>query len=217
MKFKYAFIDFDGTIANSEPGVKKCLYEGFDAIGLERPSDERVHEMIGPPFTLSMKMFYDLEGEVVQKMISAYRGKYDKDGYNDLKFYDGIEEMLSILKNNGCIVALATSKPKKFSRKIIEEFGYSRFFDYVGGAECDGKNESKKDVIVDCIKNLNVSNLNEVVMIGDRLYDIDGAKEMGLKSIGVLWGFGSREELESHGADYVFETPKEVANFVISD
>ena len=212
-KFKYALIDLDGTLINSEGGIARCLKLALSSIGIENVTEKRIKEMIGPPFVVSMKTFYGKEGQTVEKMLKVYRGQYDIDGWSDIKIYDGIWELLDTLKKKGLTLAVATSKPRKFTDKIIEKFGFKSYFDYVGAAEADGVKESKREVINSVFANHNIQNPEEVIMIGDTKYDIIGAKESGVASIGVLWGFGKREDFVKEDADYILETPKDVADF----
>ena len=130
--------------------------------------------------------------------------------------YDGVPEMLEKLKNGGKKLVLATSKPEVFAKRIIDHFGLADLFDLVVGASFDDSRKNKDQVIayaLDCIKADDIA--SEVIMIGDRLHDIEGAKASGMKSIGVLWGYGSREELEAAGADFICESVSELFDGII--
>jgi len=213
--FKYALIDLDGTLINSESGIKRCLKLSLASIGIENVTDQRIKEMIGPPFRVSMKVFYNLEAEAVDKMLRVYRGQYDIDGWSDIAIYDGIFDLLKALKDEGIILAVATSKPRRFTEKIVKQFGFLPYFSYVGAADADGINERKSEVIKSVFENLHIENPDDVVMIGDTKYDIIGAKECGIASLGVLWGFGKYEEIDAAGADYILERPNDVAKFLL--
>ncbi|MDD4839965.1 MAG: HAD hydrolase-like protein [Clostridia bacterium] len=216
-KIRYALFDLDGTLTNSEGGIARCITTALNSIGIEDVSDERIKEMIGPPFRVSMKIFYDMEGEVVDKMLSVYRDQYDIDGWSDNVVYDGIMDLLKKLHEAGIILAVATSKPRRFTEKIVKHFGFSPYFSFVGAATDDGVLDRKSAVIESVLKNLNIENRDEVIMIGDRKYDIIGAKETQVASMGILWGFGDREELAEAGADYIMETTQDVANFFLGN
>ncbi len=124
--------------------------------------------------------------------------------------YDGVPEMLSELKNRGVKIALATSKPYEFSIKILKHFAMYQYFDFFGAATMDGKISKKEDVIVKLLEDMGVADRSELLMIGDRYHDIEGAKANNLDSAGVLWGYGSKEELENAGADYILNGPADI-------
>ena len=130
----------------------------------------------------------------------------------EAKVYGGIDRLLERLKEDGKVLAVATSKPEHFARKILERFGLADYFTCIAGASMDGSRSSKEDVIAYALAQCEVTERARVVMIGDREHDIYGAGKQGLDSVGVLFGFGSRKELEAAGADYIVNTPDEIMN-----
>ncbi len=142
----------------------------------------------------------------------AYYREYFRDkGIFENEVYPEIPEVLRTLKESGAIVALATSKPYEFAVRILEHFGLIQYFDYFGAATMDGRISKKTDVIAHLIEDLGDVDRSEVLMVGDRDQDINGAKANRLHSVGVLWGYGSSEELQGAGADFVLERPKNLA------
>lgn len=214
MKYKYLLFDLDGTLINSKQGIKNCLIKGLESVGIEAPTDEQITKMIGPPFRVSMREFYNLEGEIVEQMNTIYRNEYDIHGWKEILVYDGVVEMLKELKQKGYILALATSKPIRYSQRICDHFGFSEYMDFVSGASDDGKRDAKIDILKHIFENLNIENKDEVVLVGDTKYDVVGANTMGIDCIGVDWGFGTREDLLNHGAVEVFDFPKEVVQYL---
>ena len=134
---------------------------------------------------------------------------------SECRVYDGMEDLFKRLREGGKRLAVATSKPLRFTNKMLNELGLSKYFDFIGGAESDSSRDSKIEVIRYVMENLKMKNGDGVLMVGDRLYDIDGAKLAGMDSAGVLWGYGTREELTAHGATYLFETPDKLGDFLL--
>ena len=128
--------------------------------------------------------------------------------------FDGIPELLCEIKNSGRKIALATSKPEQYAVRILEHFGLTKYFDFVGAATMDETRSKKADVITYTLDNLGVNDKSKVIMIGDRHHDIDGANQNDIDSIGVLFGYGDRKELEEAGATYISETINDVIKFL---
>lgn len=215
-KYNTILFDLDGTLIDSKEGIVDCIGHALNTKNVEYTNDI-IDKMIGPPFRVSMKEFLGLDGDTVEELISLYRGKYEISGWKQCRVYDGVVELLKKLKNDGFTLATATSKPLKYTNYIIDGQDLRKYFDYIGGATGDNKGEAKSDVINSVFKNLDIKDKSKVLMIGDRLYDIEGAKVCGIDSAGILWGYGSREELEEYNADYIFETPNDVYEFLTKD
>lgn len=212
--YDYILFDLDGTLADSKPGIVECIRYALEHENIPF-EDSVLDKMIGPPFRVSMHDFLGLEMDMIEKLIGLYRGEYQKYGYRHLKIFDGVEDMLSSLKNAGKKLALATSKPIKFTSMIMREFDLEKYFDFIGGASSDSSKELKSDVIKMGLEALDVKDLSNALMVGDRLYDIVGAKECGLDSMGVLYGYGSRKELKEYGATYIALTPWDVTRQIL--
>ena len=215
MKFKYALFDLDGTLLESAPGILRCIKETLDNNHIKY-NPEDLWKMIGPPFRVSMVKYCGMTIEESEQFIVEYRQRYNDYGWKMSNPYKGIEELLINLKKNGVILATATSKPEKFTLKMLEYHGLLKYFDVVGAALNDKTRETKKDVVNWTLEQLGVKDKSEAIMIGDRLYDIEGARECGLDTIAVLWGYGSREEFEEYKAKYILETTEEVEHFILN-
>lgn len=215
MRYDTVFFDLDGTITDSKPGILKCIRHALDEKGIAY-TDAQLDLMVGPPFRVSMREILGVHDvALVEDMIRIYRAEYEVSGWRDCKVYDGMEELFERLKKAGKRLAVATSKPLRFTVMMLDALELSHYFDFIGGAESDSSRDSKIEVIRYVMENLSMSDAKGALMVGDRLYDIDGAKQANMDSAGVLWGYGSKEELEAHGADYIFSSPKELGDFLV--
>lgn len=209
------FFDLDGTITDSKPGILKCIRHALDAKGMPY-TEEQLDQMVGPPFRVSMRDILGVTDTVIiEDMIRLYRGEYEVSGWRDCTVYPGMRELFARLKEGGIRLAVATSKPLKFTVMMLDGLELSRYFDFIGGAESDSSRDSKIAVIRYVMENLGMRSPEGALMVGDRLYDMDGAKEAGMHSAGVLWGYGGREELIAHGADYLFSSPEKLGDFLL--
>lgn len=200
---KYILFDLDGTITDPEEGIAKSLQYALKHMGVEVEDLTTFKKHIGPPLKEGFMEFWGFNEEKTEEAISWYREYFAEKGMYQNKVYSGIEEVFKVLVANGMKLILATSKAEKFAKLIMEHFGLDQYFADMCGASMDGLRGKKGDVIRYALDKNNITNPDEVIMVGDRLHDILGAKENGLKSIGVLYGFGSREELENAGADKI--------------
>lgn len=216
MRYDTVFFDLDGTITDSKPGILKCIRRALDAKGVPY-TQEQLDAMVGPPFRVSMREILGVQdAALIEEMIKLYRADYEIEGWRDCTVYPGMEELFSRLNGAGIRLAVATSKPLKFTVMMLDALGLSRHFAFIGGAESDSSRDSKIEVIRYVTENLGMKSADGALMVGDRLYDIDGAKLAGMDSAGVLWGYGSEEELTAHGADYLFSSPSELGDFLLA-
>lgn len=206
--------DLDGTLVDSQAGIFHCIRYALDSKGISCPQ-ETLKKMIGPPFRVSMKEFLGLDMPLIEELIKLYRGLYETDGWKESSVYPGVFDMLSELKSAGKRLAVATSKPMKFTSMMIEGLGLSPYFEFVGGASSDLSREAKKDIIELDISEMGIADISDVLMVGDRLYDIVGAREAGVDVAGTLWGYGSLHEMNEYAPDYIFQTPHELANAIL--
>lgn len=215
--FKNILFDFDGTIMDTSPGI----YESFDKvleyfqIDFKRSEYKR---MIGPPLKDSFKDILKIPESQIDEAIKIYREHYSTEGMYKGELYKGIIPLIKNLKNAGKKIFVATSKPELYTKKIIEKKGILDLFDFIGGSDLSEKSRStKEDVVKYVLKNQkNTENLSESVLIGDRYFDIIGAHSVGIKCIGILWGFGNKKEFQKENADWIFETPEAVERFLLS-
>ena len=218
MKFKYILFDLDGTITESGPGIMNSVAYALEKMGYEEKDREKLKRFIGPPLTDSMMKYYGMSEEDAAKAVRYYREYYTEKGIFENSVYDGFDESIKRLKEQGLILAVATSKPEPFARRIAEHFGFTGDYAFVCGATMDEARIRKADVIRYALNTLEITEeeKHQVLMVGDREHDVLGAKENGLSCMGVLYGYGDRKELEEAGADYIAKTTAEVAEIILN-
>lgn len=204
-QYKYLLFDLDGTITDSETGITRCVAYALNYFGIQVNDLRELSPFIGPPLLDSFKDFYNFTDEQATIAVAKYRERYADKGILENELYPGIEELLADAQKNGKTVILATSKPEIFAKRILDHFGLSDYFSFVAGSGLDGSLHTKTDVINYILQSNQMINLESVVMIGDRKHDIIGAKNIGIDSIGVLYGFGDYKELSDAGADHIAE------------
>lgn len=210
MKYEYSLFDLDGTLTDPAIGITNSVMYALRKFDIEVKDRSELYPFIGPPLDYSFMTFFGFTKEQADLAIKYYRENFSSTGLFENEVYDGVPEMLSELKNRGVKIALATSKPYEFSIKILKHFDLYQHFDFFGAATMDGKISKKEDVIAKLLEDMGVADRSELLMIGDRYHDIDGAKANNLDSAGVLWGYGSKEELENAGADYILNGPADI-------
>lgn len=216
MKYKYILFDLDGTITESGPGIMNSVEYALNKMNREVGERDTLKKFIGPPLTESMEKYYGMSEEETLLGVKYYREYYAMKGIFENSVYEGLAETLESLKNEGYILAVATSKPEEYAKRIADKFDFAKYFAGIYGATMDGSLIRKADVIRYALDNLGVErkNYDQVVMVGDRNNDIYGAKENGIQVIGVLYGYGDLAELQSAGADYIAKMPEEIAQII---
>lgn len=212
---KYVLVDLDGTITDSGEGVTKSIQYALHHFGIEVDNLSTLQKYIGPPLTWS---FADagVPADSVPVAVEKYRERYNTTGIYEAYVYDGVPEMLKKLHEAGKTLILATSKPLHFAKRVLEYFGTDKLLDELCGAD-DARNRHEKfEVIEDIFEKFNITDKSEVLMLGDTRFDVEGANICGIKTMGVLWGFGSRKSLEKEGAAYIAETPDDAAEQIIA-
>lgn len=217
MKYDAALFDLDGTLTDSEEGILNSICDTLKVYGLDLTMDKgALNKFLGPPIQQQLMSAYGFSKEQADEATAFYRKRYKATGMlKENKLYPGIIEMLERIKVAGITIMLATSKPQVFAQTILEYFQLDGYFAYIGGATMDGSHSAKADIIRDCLREAEKLSLKKPVMIGDRMYDIRGAVETSIDSIGALYGYGSREELAEAGCSIFADTPMEVADLLI--
>lgn len=215
MDWKYVLFDLDGTITDSCAGILNCVKYALEAFNKEIPGEEELLQFIGPPLVDSFQNFSGMSSEEAVQATAKYRERYGTVGLFENALYDGIDKVLAGLKEKGYLVALATSKPEEYSVRILEHFGIKDYFAEIVGSTLDGTRDKKADVIREVFRRMQISDemKKQVIMVGDRKHDILGAKECGIASLGVYYGFAPEGELEECGADYIIREVKELSAF----
>lgn len=214
--FDYLLFDLDGTLTDPAQGITNSFIYALKYFGIEIPSYEKLCTYIGPPLPLTFKKEYGFDDEKATLGVKKYREYFADKGLFENKVYPGIPELLQQLKDMGKHLLIATSKPEIYSIKIAEHFDFAKYFDFICGCNMDETRSTKSEVIEYALRLANISenDKSKVLMIGDREHDIIGAKQNGLKSCGVLFGYGSKEELKNAGADYIIQKPEELLQII---
>ena len=212
--FQYILFDLDGTLTDPKIGITNSVMYSLEKFGIKVNDRKELFCFIGPPLIDSFMDFYGFSKEDALQAIVYYREFFGVTGIYQNDVYDGIENVLATLKNQGKKLILATSKPEKYANIILEHFGLAKYFDCVVGATFDGSLNYKSDIVAVALKRGGVDDISKAVMIGDRHHDVDGGKANSLATIGVLYGYGSLEEFNECGADFVAETPADILRII---
>lgn len=197
------FFDLDGTLTDPALGITNSVMHALKKFDIPVPPREELYKFIGPPLLDSFSEYYGLSHDDSVRAIAYYREYFTVDGMFENSVYDGIPEMLEKLKNLGKKLIVATSKPEEFSIKIAEHFDLLKYFDFVAGSTLDETRTGKSEVIEYALHRLGDPDKFKIIMVGDREHDVKGAHENGLPCVGVLYGYGNREEFLECNADYI--------------
>jgi phosphoglycolate phosphatase len=210
-------IDLDGTISDSSPGMLTGFRKVFDRFDMEQPSDESIRRHFGPPLAVTWREVYGMTDEQIVEGLEVYREYYHDVGMFENNLYDGVPELIKDLHGEGVTLSTATSKPEFSASRIIEHFGLREYFTFIGAADLAGTRDDKSAVIAHTLENLQASSqTHSIVMMGDRRHDIEGARDHGIDTIGVLWGYGSAEELSTAGAIALAERPRDAGDLLLN-
>jgi phosphoglycolate phosphatase len=215
MKYGSILFDLDGTLTDPYPGIKNSIVYSLEKFGVFEEDDSKLKLFVGPPLEKSFMEFYCFDKKTAQKAVEYYREYFSEKGMYENTLYGGIENILLELNNRNAECVVATSKPFVFARKILEYFRVDAYFKYIMGSGLDGTFTEKDDIISHIIKSLGI-NKRQAVMIGDRKYDIAGANKNGIDSIAVLYGYGSREELEKEAPKYLCGSVAELSKILVT-
>ena len=209
-KYDVILFDLDGTLTNPERGLVESYYYGLSKMGLKNLEKNELKRFIGPPLFDEWQVVYDFTEEESRKAVSLFREYFSVYGWWDNEVYPGVEKVLSVLKNSGKTIALATSKPEVFAKKILRLFGLDKYFDFIGAATLDATRDKKWQVIDYTLSSLGIMDKSSCVLVGDRMYDAEGARICGIDSIGVLYGQGSEEEIRGAGFNYIVDSVEDI-------
>lgn len=209
--YDVVLFDLDGTLTDPKEGITKSVQYALRKMGIIEENRDNLIKFIGPPLIESFRDYYGMDESDTWEAIKFYREYFTDKGMLDNEIFPGIPELLSNLRNRGYNIGVATSKPTVYSEIILKHFKIDNYFSVVIGSNLDGTRMIKSEIIEFALKTLQVPELEKVIMIGDRKHDIIGAKQNNIDSIGVVFGYGSREELERAGATYLANTVGELA------
>ncbi|MBE6694340.1 MAG: HAD family hydrolase [Ruminococcaceae bacterium] len=213
-EFDYILFDLDGTVSDSVEGITNSVMHAERRYGRPASTREELLKFVGPPLAEMFEKHLGVDREGGLLAVEYYREYYNDKGIFENRIYDGIEHVLKTLHDNGKTVLLATSKPEVYAVRILEHFGLAQYFDYICGALLHGRTD-KAEVIEYALSTAGITDRARCLMVGDRMHDILGAKKTGLRSCGVLFGYGSLDELNEIGPDFIAETPIDILKFAL--
>lgn len=212
---KYIFFDLDGTLTDPFLGITNSVIYALEKMGFPHGDNEEYRKFIGPPLRESFRVYCGMTEEQSEQAINTYREYFSPTGIFENRVYDGIPQTLEKLKSDGYILVLATSKPTVYAKRILQKFDLEKYFSSVYGSELDGTREKKDEVIACALDGISASP-NDVLMVGDRIHDVIGAKANGVATVGVLYGYGGYDELKEAGAAAFASDPEDLYKKIIS-
>ena len=211
--FEHIFFDLDGTLTKSEFGIVDSVEYALEKFGIKERDRESLKRFIGPPLYNSFQSYYGFDDEQAEEAVRLYREFYISEGLYRTPLYDGIKESLEALCRDHCLYVV-TAKPEETAKIIVGNLKISPYLKAVVGPDPVKKDYDKSGLIRRALTEHNIEDKNSVVMVGDREYDILGAKECAISSVGVLYGYGTREELTKAGADMLAESVAELTELL---
>nr|WP_317378339.1 HAD family hydrolase [uncultured Faecalimonas sp.] len=208
--YQHILFDLDGTLTDPKVGITSAVAHALKFYGIEVEDLDTICKFIGPPLADSFMEYYGFDRERAAEAVEKYREYFSVRGLYENKVYPGIEQLLKELTEQGKNIYLATSKPEVYAKQILEHFHLTEYFTFIGGSELSGERVRKGDVIAYVLEQGQITDRDQVVMVGDRMHDVLGAKEQNLPCIGVLYGYGKREELEQAGAAMIKASVEEL-------
>lgn len=220
--FQYCLFDLDGTLTDPREGITKSVQYALKKHGIDEPDITKLEFFIGPPLRDSFMNAYHMSEEKAEEAVAFYRERFAPIGVLENKVYEGIPELLLTLYEKGVKIAIASSKPTVFVNQILEHFEIKQYFTVIVGSELDGRRGTKEEVVEEALRQLGIWEMPETekknccAMIGDRKFDIQGAKAYGLTGVGVEFGFAEEGELQAEGADYIVESVAGLKELLLS-
>ena len=217
---KYFLFDLDGTLTDPKLGICTCVQYALKDQGIDEPDLDKLEPFIGPPLWDSFMKFYGMNREQADKAVAKYRERFSEIGLFENEVYSGVPFMLKDLKEAGFTLAVASSKPTVFVERILEHFQIKQYFKVIVGSELDGTRVNKDEVVREALHQLFGNQPIDpqlVYMIGDRCFDVEGARALKVESVGVTYGYGSKEELMEAHADYIVRSVEELHAFLLRE
>lgn len=206
---KAVIFDFDGTLCDTGIGVKKSAKFALDSFNIPAPEWEELDFFIGPPLMVTFQENFEQSAADAEKLVKKFRERYTNVGLYESEFYEKIPALLQSLKSQGFKLGIASSKPIKYVEELLAKADLTKLFDYVSAVSFNADCESKQSIISRCLESMDVEP-SEALMVGDRFYDIEGAKSLNIDSVGVLWGYANKFELIESGAKYIIENVEDI-------
>lgn len=200
MSIKAVLFDLDGTLIDSSEGIINCVCYALDFYGIQEDNMETLYSFIGPPLRDSFQKYYGFDKEKASEAVAKYRERYHKTGIFECSLYPHVKETIEILKEQGYRIGMASSKPEESCRRILSHFGILSLFDDVVGATMDGRIDTKEQVLSEVFRRWKELSRDEMCLIGDTMFDVNGAAAHQIPCIAVSYGFGDIAEMLEHGA-----------------
>lgn len=214
-KYDYIFFDLDGTLSDSAPGIVNAVVYALEKMGTPVGDRTRLKKFVGPPLFDSFRDIIGYSQEETDRAVKYFREYYRSRGIFENTMYPGIDTLLQKLRAAGQTPVVATSKPEDFARQILERYGIAQYFACICGSTMDETRTKKAEVVAYALETCGSPDPSRVVMVGDRLHDVQGAKQNGVACIGVLYGYGSRGELETAGAAAIAADVSALADLLV--
>lgn len=210
--------DLDGTLTDSRIGILNCIQYALEACNMPEPDQTKLYPFVGPPLCYSFREFMHMDDEMNAFAVAKYRERFSTVGMFENAVFDGIPQLLSHLREKGFTLAVATSKPEVYTLQILDHFQLTEYFHVIAGSHLEIEGETKADVIRFALERLNLPTQapNGVLMIGDRMHDVDGAKECGIPCLGIGYGYAPKGELAEHGAIAIVNSVAELEQYLFS-
>ncbi len=213
-RFLHVIFDLDGTLTDPGTGITRSIQYALEKYGISEEK-EALYKFIGPPLRETFMKYFGFSREQAEEAVSWYREYFSVTGIFENEVYPGIPELLEALTSGGSRIYLATTKPLVYAERILHHFDLHRYFTSIAGSNLDGTNGSKGELISGLIAGYSIGDPLTAVMIGDRSYDIEGAKTNGIASIGVSWGYAEPDELRDSSPDYIADTVTDLINILL--
>ena len=217
--YQYIIFDLDGTLIKSEEGLYDSITYALEKSGVHPGDRKDMKRMIGPVLWESFQKFYNMSAEEADRANTYFVEAYEKEGIYNASVYEGVENMLETLQNAGRILLVVTAKPRDMAETVLNHTGIDQYFQAVIGPARGNKKTDKGSLLKEALSFLAKTGTDhfqkeQAVMVGDRMFDIQGAVETGIQSIGVLYGYGDRQELINAGATLLADTPADVVKCI---
>lgn len=216
LDYDWLLFDLDGTLTDPFEGITRSVEYALNAFGIEVEDRRELAPFIGPPLVESLTERYGFTMEDAVAAVAKYREYFAVKGLYENELFDGIPELLRDCRQAGYKISMATSKPTHYAKIIAEHFDIARYFDAIHGSSLDGTRITKSSVVAEAVREENLDP-TRALMIGDRRHDVEGAGEHGISTVGVLYGYGSREELSAAGAIHIVRDIAELHDLLINE
>lgn len=216
-EYKIILFDLDGTLSDPKVGITKSVQYALEKLDIIEPNLDKLECFIGPPLQVSFAEYYGFSEGKSQKAIDFYRERFTQKGMFENELYPNISPLLKSLKEQEYTLIVATSKPTVFSEKILKYFNIDHYFDLVVGSNLDGTRTSKTEIIQYILEKYKDYMLDNFIMVGDRKHDIIGAKNVGIDSIGVTYGYGSFEEISQSNPTHIVHSVDQIRDILMTN